>query len=77
MAYFDKYGVEFSDDRKTLISCPENFQGAYAIPDGVTQIGGEVCWDESGIHWSVIRTGRSVFSKCTMLTGVFIAVPLK
>ena len=26
MAYFDKYGVEFSDDRRTLVRCPEDFQ---------------------------------------------------
>ncbi len=35
MAYFDKYGVEFSDDKKTLIKCPVEFCGAYSIPDGV------------------------------------------
>ncbi len=38
MAYFDKYGVEFSDDRKTLIKCPENFSGGYVIPDNVIYI---------------------------------------
>ena len=38
MAYIDKYGVEFSDDRKTLVKCPEDFHGAYTIPDGVTKI---------------------------------------
>ena len=39
MAYFDKYGVEFSDDRKTLVKCPSNFEGKYIIPDGVKTIG--------------------------------------
>ena len=38
MAYFDKYGVEFSYDRKTLIKCPKDFLGAYVIPDSVTSI---------------------------------------
>lgn len=38
MAYFDKYGVEFSDDMKTLIKCPEDFKGEYIIPDGVISI---------------------------------------
>ena len=33
MAYFDKYGVEFSDDRKTLIKCPRDFKGEYIIPE--------------------------------------------
>lgn len=38
MAYFDKYGVEFSDDRKTLVHCPKDFQGEYTIPYGVERI---------------------------------------
>ncbi|MBQ7209311.1 MAG: leucine-rich repeat domain-containing protein [Paludibacteraceae bacterium] len=38
MSYFDKYGVEFSDDRKTLIKCPKDFQGTYEIPNGVVII---------------------------------------
>ena len=38
MAYFDKYGVEFSDDHKTLIRCPEDFEGEYRVPDIVTKI---------------------------------------
>ena len=29
MAHVDKYGVEFSDDRKTLVKCPEDFHGEY------------------------------------------------
>jgi hypothetical protein len=39
MAYFDKYGVEFSDDRKTLVKCPKDFQGSCEIPNSVTSIG--------------------------------------
>lgn len=35
MAYIDKYGVEFSDDCRTLIKCPQDLQGAYSIPEGV------------------------------------------
>lgn len=38
MAYFDKYGVEFSDDRKTLVRCPKEFRGDYVIPDSVVNI---------------------------------------
>lgn len=39
MAYFDKYGVEFSDDRKILVRCPKDFEGEYIIPFEVTHIG--------------------------------------
>lgn len=39
MAFYDKYGVEYSDDRETLVKCPENFKGKYEIPKGVITIG--------------------------------------
>lgn len=38
MAYFDKYGVEFTDDRKSLVKCPKDFKGEYVIPKGVEEI---------------------------------------
>lgn len=38
MAFFDKYGVEYSDDRKTLVRCPEKFSGEYIIPENVDKI---------------------------------------
>jgi hypothetical protein len=36
MAHFDKYGVKFSVDRKTLAKCPKDIQGEYVIPNNVT-----------------------------------------
>lgn len=39
MAYIDKCGVEYSDDRKTLVHCPDSYKGDYTIPEGVTTIG--------------------------------------
>lgn len=36
--YIDEYGVEFSDDKKTLISFSITFEGVYRIPDGVEKI---------------------------------------
>lgn len=39
MAYFDKYGVRYSDDRKMLESSPDDFEGKYVIPYGVAYIG--------------------------------------
>lgn len=38
MAYIDKYGVEFTDDRKTLVKCPKDFEGDYIVPDGIEKI---------------------------------------
>jgi hypothetical protein len=41
MAYFDKHGVEFSDDQKTLVRCPKDFEGEYVIPEGTKTIDSE------------------------------------
>lgn len=38
MAYKDKYGVEYSDDKETLVRCPENFEGELIIPEYVEMI---------------------------------------
>lgn len=38
MAYKDKYGVEYSDDKETLVRCPENFEGELIIPEYVSMI---------------------------------------
>ena len=75
MAYIDKYGVEFSDDRKTLVKCPEDFHGAYTIPDGVTKIKRHafmLCSDIISIVIpdSVIEIGEEAFNGCTNLTDV-------
>ena len=77
MAYIDKYGVEFSDDRKTIVRCPEDFQGEYVIPDSVTSIGMKAFTDCSllsniEIPNSVISIGEYAFSRCTGLSGVTI-----
>ena len=29
--YIDEFGVHFSNDKKTLIGCPRDFQGEYII----------------------------------------------
>ena len=34
----DEYGVQYSDDGKTLIKCPEDLQGEYVIPEGVIRV---------------------------------------
>ena len=38
LIFFDKYGFEYSDDKKTLVRCPKDFEGEYIIPDSVTSI---------------------------------------
>jgi len=77
MAYFDKYGVEFSDDRKTLVKCPEDFRGEYIIPNGVTRIEeraffGCESMTDINISNSVTSIGNEAFSYCSSLMGVDI-----
>lgn len=38
MAYTDIDGISFSEDRKTLIKCPNSYSGEYIIPEGTTTI---------------------------------------
>ena len=77
MAYIDKYGVKFSDDRKTLVRCPEDFRGEYLIPNGVTRIEERAffgCESMTGINISnsVTSIGNEAFSYCSSLMGVDI-----
>lgn len=41
MAYFDRYGVEFTEDQRTLVRCPKDFNGRYVIPKSVREISGD------------------------------------
>ena len=75
MAYFDKYGVEFSDDKKTLVKCPKDFEGEYIIPNSVTSIGRSAFWGCSSltsvtIPDSVTSIGRGAFYLCKGLNSV-------
>ena len=71
------FGVEYSDDGKTLIKCPEDFVGEYVIPEGVTEIG------EYAFHYcrnltsivipnSVTEIGEHAFDFCDSLTSIVI-----
>ncbi len=77
MAYFDKYGVEFSDDRKTLIKCPKDFQGVYVIPADVQTIGRGAfarCEDLISVKIpnSVTRIEWGAFIACKNLSYIII-----
>lgn len=79
MAYFDKYGVEFSDDRKTLIKCPSDLQGEYAIPNGTINIrrfAFMFCEKLSLVSMpdSIITIGDQAFSNCYGLESITIPI---
>ena len=70
-------GVLFSKDGETLIICPEGKQGAYAIPEGVTNIGENafsscVKLSEVIIPEGVKNIGNSAFVWCRGLTIITI-----
>ncbi|MBP5477525.1 MAG: leucine-rich repeat domain-containing protein [Paludibacteraceae bacterium] len=79
MAYIDKYGVEYSDDKKTLVRCPEDFEGEYIIPEGVTAIGKNAFWKCAGLTSLYIPPslkkiyGPFSFWGCNKLIGVHIS----
>ena len=77
MEYIDKHGVKYTDDKKTLIRCPRDFEGEYIIPDGVIEIRAEGfmhCTKLNSviIPGSVMKIGFSTFEGCTNLYDVTI-----
>ena len=82
MAYFDIYGVEFSDDRKTLVKCPESFHGSYTIPNSVTSIGDYAFRGCTGltsitIPNSVTSIGKHAFYESFDLTPLIFPRPVQ
>ena len=35
MAYFDKHGVEYTDDKEMLVRCPQDYEGDFVVPNHV------------------------------------------
>lgn len=77
MAYFDKYGVEFSDDRKILIKFAPDFLGEYTIPDNVIAIAPYSFRSCLGIESviipeSVVFIGSAAFYSCSRIKTISI-----
>ena len=71
MAYFDKYGVEFSDDRRNLVECPKKLQGKYIIPYGVLEIGCDIPIKFDNMNPEMRNEGHG-FMGCKELVGINI-----
>lgn len=72
MTFFDKYGVEFSDDLKTLVKCPSDFKGEYTIPECVTTIESYAfyyCESLVSVTFpnNLIEIGENAFESCSSL----------
>lgn len=75
MAYIDKYGVEFTDDCKTLIRCPENIKGMYSVPNRVEKITSHAFANCKGLTAIVCSENlksieNSAFEGCINLTSI-------
>lgn len=76
MNYIDQFGVEYSEDRKTLIKAPKDLSGEYYIKSGVTTIAKsafEGCGRLTSIHIpaSFQKLETSAFSKCIVLGSIY------
>ena len=71
----DEFGVQYSDDGETLLSCPEDLKGEYVILDGVMEIA-EGAFNECAMLNSVVIPesvrwlGEYAFCMCTGLVAI-------
>lgn len=77
MAYFDKFGVEYSDDIKTLVRCPEDFVGAYIMPPNVLNIQSKAFYKCAKLKSIIIadtvqKIGEEVFVACLNLEQISV-----
>lgn len=75
--YTDEYGVQFSDDRKTILACPEDFKGEYVIPADVTFIDDGAFAGILGITRvtfvnSDVMIGEDAFSGCDNIEAIIV-----
>ena len=73
----DEKGVLYNKEKTELMQCPEGMSGTYAIPNGVTSIGGSAfsgCASLTSITIpdSVTSIGGWAFSDCSSLTSITI-----
>lgn len=77
LAFKDIFGVEYSDDRQTLLKCPTSLTGSYAVSPMVNTIGKEAfkgCALLSDIVLSdeIENIEQSAFEGCMGLSSVYI-----
>lgn len=82
MAYIDKFGVEYSDDKKKLVRCPKDFEGEYIIPNGTEIIESESfaeCTKLTSITIpdSVTDIMPYTFSGCSLLNSLTLGAGIE
>lgn len=61
MAYIDSYGVEYSDDRNTLVKCPKSVKALY-IPSNIRQISEYAFTDCAELEEVTVEEANQFFS---------------
>ncbi|OCN00044.1 hypothetical protein A7X67_11830 [Clostridium sp. W14A] len=74
-AYSSKDGVLYTNDKTTLVTCPEGKNGVLSLPDGVTAVADgafEECFGLTGVVFpdSVTSIGAGAFVDCEKLSSV-------
>ena len=77
MAYIDKHGVEYANDKKTLVRCPKGFKGEYIIPKTVNEIDDFAFSGCKGLSYvfipdSVKEIGKNAFAGCRGISSIHL-----
>ena len=77
MTFKDTFGVEYSDDRQTLLKCPTNFSGSYSVSPLVRIIGEGAFNGCSKLEDLILQEGVEVIEKdafkgCTSLKNIVL-----
>lgn len=77
MAFKDTFGVEYSDDRQTLLKCPTSLTGSYTVSPMVKTIGKEafkgcVSLSEIVLSDEIESIEQSAFEGCIGLSSIHI-----
>lgn len=75
--YSSQDGVLFNKDKTTLLRCPQGWEGSYAVPHSVTEIGNygfSYCAGLTGVSMpeGLLCIGQSAFERCNGLTSLIL-----
>ena len=75
--WVDDFGARYSIDRKTILSCPEDIEGKFFVPNSVVLIGDKAFYGCSNLKEiiipdSVISIGFKAFMMCSKLEEIII-----
>lgn len=77
MAYIDSYGVEYSEDKKTLVKCPTSLEGSYTVLHSTEIIGENAFMNCEKLEQVILPNGiigicEMAFDGCKGLCSILI-----